>query len=347
MDSLALKKMVLMAIFLLSTTAFLSAWISYKPDDVVAAVDEVVDAVDEVIDETLSLNRPIVFSDDLNHVYSLPFRKKERSLVPEKYLSNRQEHARPDYLPYIKKQPEECDARIVITVKSSADHFEHREAIRESWASKDSDLDNLQVVFLVGKGSTEEVDEQIGEEYLQHKDLLIGNYIDSYQNLTIKAMTGVAWRKKNCPKSEFVLAVDDDTFVDLDQMKHHLQRLPESDDYIECSERTVSKGKVWREGQWAVSADQYEFDVYPNYCNGPCYLMPSKTADVLLEASESTKPDHPADDVFISGILRVKSEIPLIQYTRTAAPGWCKELNNRKPRLPQRMVKEHLKNMQL
>ena len=51
------------------------------------------------------------------------FRKKERSLVPEKYLSNRQEHARPDYLPYIKKQPEECDARIVITVKSSADHF--------------------------------------------------------------------------------------------------------------------------------------------------------------------------------------------------------------------------------
>ena len=38
----------------------------------VAAVDEVVEAVDEVIDETLSLNRPIVFSDDLNHVYSLP-----------------------------------------------------------------------------------------------------------------------------------------------------------------------------------------------------------------------------------------------------------------------------------
>lgn len=67
----------------------------------------------------------------------------------------------------------------------------------------------------------------------------------------------------------------------------------------------------------------------------------------LFRASETTKPDHPADDVFISGILRVKSEIPLIQYTRTGAPGWCKELNNRKPRLPQRMVKEHLKTMQL
>lgn len=112
----------------------------------VAAVDEVVDAVDEVIDETLSLNRPINFSDDLNEVYSIPvsniylilfvdiffsygdliivqFRKKERSLVPEKYLSNRQENAGPNYLPYIEKQPEECEARIVITVKSSADHF--------------------------------------------------------------------------------------------------------------------------------------------------------------------------------------------------------------------------------
>jgi hypothetical protein len=51
------------------------------------------------------------------------FRKKERSFVPEKYLSNRQENAGPDYLTYIEKQPEECDAKIVITIKSSADHF--------------------------------------------------------------------------------------------------------------------------------------------------------------------------------------------------------------------------------
>ena len=75
--------------------------------------------------------------------------------------------------------------------------------------------------------------------------------------------------------------------------------------------------------------------------------MQNRYIKTVFRASESTKPDHPADDVFISGILRVKSEIPLIQYTRTAAPGWCKELNNRKPRLPQRMVKEHLKNLQL
>ena len=35
-------------------------------------MDEVVDAVDEVIDETLNFNRPIQFSDDLEHVYSIP-----------------------------------------------------------------------------------------------------------------------------------------------------------------------------------------------------------------------------------------------------------------------------------
>ena len=63
----------------------------------------------------------MIFFSHLNDFFQ--FRKKERSLVPEKYLSNRHENAGPDYLTYIEKQPEECDAKIVITVKSSADHF--------------------------------------------------------------------------------------------------------------------------------------------------------------------------------------------------------------------------------
>ncbi|CAG5090793.1 Oidioi.mRNA.OKI2018_I69.PAR.g12722.t2.cds [Oikopleura dioica] len=313
------------------------------PIDVVAAVDEVVDAV---IDETLNFNRPIQFSDDLEHVYPIPFRKKERSLVPAKYLNSQQSKTGSNYLAYIVEQPEECDAKIVITVKSSADHFEHREAIRQSWAPREARKEDVQVVFLVGQGS-DVINDEIKEEFFKHKDLVIGNYVDSYQNLTIKAMTGIDWRARNCHNAEFVLAVDDDTFVNLDDMMTHLQRLPEEENFIECSERTVTKGKVWREGQWAVSEDQYEFDVYPNYCNGPCYLMPVETADLLLGASRTTPSDHPADDVFISGILRVKTEVPLIQYTRTGAPGWCQELNNRKPRLPQRMVKEHLKKSQL
>ena len=140
-----------------------------------------------------------------------------------------------------------------------------------------------------------------------------------------------------------------------------MNRLPADSDYIECSERTVVNGKVWREGRWAVSPEVYDSEKYPNYCNGPCYLMPKSASKTLYEMSQNTKADLQADDALLTGVFRSKAKIPLIQvfklnfsdtsaqkdiviltfqYTRTKSPGWCVELNNRKPRLPKRMIKE-------
>ena len=99
-------------------------------------------------------------------------------------------------------------------------------------------------------------------------------------------------------------------------------------------------GKVWRTGQWAVDKNLYPADKYPTYCNGPCYLMPSLTASRLHDLVSVTPSDLQADDAFISGVLRSKAAIPLIQYHRNASPGFCRELNNRKPRLPRRMRRE-------
>ena len=99
-------------------------------------------------------------------------------------------------------------------------------------------------------------------------------------------------------------------------------------------------GKVWRTGQWAVDKNLYPADKYPTYCNGPCYLMPSLTASRLHDLVSVTPSDLQADDAFISGVLRSKAAIPLIQYQRNASPGFCRELNTRKPRLPRRMRRE-------
>merc|ERR1712176_90594 len=165
-------------------------------------------------------------------------------------------------------------------------------------------------------------------------------YIDSYTNLTVKALTGLAWRSTHCAQPEFTLSIDDDTCADLDELlNRHLSRLPDAD-FVECSERTVVNGKVWREGRWAVDQETYDADKHPNYCNGPCYLMPKTTSHKLFEASRLTASDLQADDALITGVLGTKVQIPLIQYTRTKSPGWCSELSNRKPHLPKRMMKE-------
>ena len=95
-------------------------------------------------------------------------------------------------------------------------------------------------------------------------------------------------------------------------LKNHLDRLP-STDFVECSERTVVNGKVWREGRWAVPEEVYDAEKYPNYCNGPCYLMPKETSQQLFDVSKTTASDLQADDALITGVLRTKLEIPIIQ----------------------------------
>ena len=211
---------------------------------------------------------------------------------------------------------------------------------------------------------------KINAEAEKYSDILVGDYVDTYANLTLKeqlqassahrasikshsnltlmfcfqltkALSGLKWRAEDCPQPEYSLSIDDDTFVDLNTLIHsHLDKLPENSDYIECSERTVVNGKVWRQGKWAVSPEVYDSEKYPNYCNGPCYLMPKSVTKRLYDIAKSTKSDLQADDALLTGVFRSKSKIPLIQYTRTKSPGWCIELNNRKPRLPKRMIRE-------
>ena len=174
------------------------------------------------------------------------------------------------------------------------------------------------VVFLLGLPTGDSEKETLGlieRESDEHQDIVLGNYIDSYTNLTVKALTGLAWRSNHCSEPEFTLNIDDDTYVDLDELlNRHLGRLPDSD-FVECSERTVVNGKVWREGRWAVSEEIYQNEKYPNYCNGPCYLMPKATSQQLLDVSRNTASDLQADDALITGVLRSKLEIPLIQVS--------------------------------
>ena len=97
-------------------------------------------------------------------------------------------------------------ANVVVTIKSAADHFgefylyqgnrkpstlhahsEHRAAIRESWASMAQN--ETIIVFLLGRpvdsGSSETM-VQIYDEAAKYYDILLGDYTDTYANLTLK-----------------------------------------------------------------------------------------------------------------------------------------------------------------
>lgn len=293
----------------------------------------------------------IAFGPDMSHIPLNGFKNSDYQLLPQRFKDDcvggescglNSKHY--DYV--ITPNTDKCKtANVVVTIKSAADHFEHRSAIRESWASVAQN--ETLIVFLLGRpagtedSNADETMVQIISEAEKYSDILLGDYTDTYANLTVKALSGLKWRNEDCSQPDYSLSIDDDTFVDLENLIFkHLNRLPADSDYIECSERTVVNGKVWREGRWAVSPEVYDSEKYPNYCNGPCYLMPKSASKTLYEMSQNTKADLQADDALLTGVFRSKAKIPLIQYTRTKSPGWCVELNNRKPRLPKRMIKE-------
>ena len=184
-------------------------------------------------------------------------------------------------------------------------------AVRESWATVE--LDSIEIVFLLGKSGTDKINVAIKQEAKSFDDIVQGNYQDTYRNLTLKALNGMEYRKSHCNQPDYILAIDDDTYVDLLNFKAHLARLESKTNFIECSERTVVNGKVWRQGQWAVSLETYPNAKYPTYCNGPCYLMPKSTSSQLYDQATNTLHDLQADDALITGIYRAKAKISLIQ----------------------------------
>jgi len=59
---------------------------------------------------------------------------------------------------------------------------------------------------------------QINAEFKKHGDLVQGSFIDSYKNLTLKAVLGLRWMSQYCSEAPFAIKTDDDTFLNIFEM---------------------------------------------------------------------------------------------------------------------------------
>ena len=55
----------------------------------------------------------------------------------------------------------------------------------------------------------------ISEESSAHGDIVQGEFLDTYHNLSYKAIMGNLWVSEFCEQAEFVVKTDDDIFVDM------------------------------------------------------------------------------------------------------------------------------------
>ena len=84
---------------------------------------------------------------------------------------------------------------ILLIVSSHPKHFAHRDAIRSTWGNNFNDLHTIQpklhgqIIFQIGLDPKSfGIDRLVQEESVQYGDILIQDFIEHYNNLTIKTI---------------------------------------------------------------------------------------------------------------------------------------------------------------
>ena len=196
----------------------------------------------------------------------------------------------------------------LLIVHSATGNFERRKALRETWATIDLFKSHkTRVIFLLGMTNNDKTQRLITRENCCYGDIVQGDFIDTYVNLTHKAVLGLRWVTENCAHAKFVVKVDDDVLVNPFKL---VNQILENNAYksrtILCDLRI--NDTIHRSGhRWGVGPHQFPgMKLWPfPYCAGMFVVI---TADIIPDLYEqaTTSEFLWLDDVYVYGLLAHK-----------------------------------------
>lgn len=193
---------------------------------------------------------------------------------------------------------------LVILVCTAVPDIKQREAIRNTWgsvASANNNTDYIRLAFLLGSTQNGTLQKQIEQEAANYFDIIQQDFIDSYQNLTLKSVMLLKWVSQYCPNVQYVLKTDDDMYVNVPNLVNTLARLPVKTNVIYGVLFRKAKPNRNPSAKWFVPKDQFDGDMFPDYLSGTAYAMSRDVTPKLLEQT-ATVPFLVMEDVFITGL---------------------------------------------
>ncbi|XP_071097481.1 beta-1,3-galactosyltransferase brn-like [Haliotis cracherodii] len=207
--------------------------------------------------------------------------------------------------------------KIIILVHSAVGHFENRQTIRRSLHDKRTRTGILfEFVFLLGQTLNTSLHRKLTAESEKYKDIVQGNFTDSYQNMTYKHIMGHHWVVHNCRHVNYVIKIDDDVIVNVENAVNYISTKRIKEGQIVCSANLKSKIKTF--GKWVPKKNQFPFDHYPPYCSGFAYLAPMSVIKRLYGASSSVRM-YWIDDVYITGLLTLATNTTIVALSNMEA----------------------------
>ena len=206
----------------------------------------------------------------------------------------------------------------VVLIKSSVSHFNRRQAVRDTWSCESCLSPSFASVFVLGHSSDPLVMAFVREEQSTYRDLLMGDFEDTYYNLTLKTVFALTWMRSHHP-SKWLLYVDDDAVVNLSSLGRFVSDLQAesrgcNQQRMYCYSQQHAPVSRDVDSKWFVGPEVYPNEHYPAYCSGLATLMPPSVVARLRDASlhPETQPKLWIDDVFVTGIASAAANVSIV-----------------------------------
>ncbi|XP_023241869.1 beta-1,3-galactosyltransferase 1-like [Centruroides sculpturatus] len=193
---------------------------------------------------------------------------------------------------------------LLILVCSSVKNYEQRKTIRETWGSLATNTFNknedFRMAFLIGAAEND-TSSKLLEESKRHNDIIQEDFIDSYNNLTLKSVMLLKWVKNYCPNVRYILKTDDDMYINVQNLIASLKRLGTRSRILFGVLFRKAKPDRNPNSKWYVPKAQFSGTVFPDYLSGTAYAMTRDSVDPLFNSSLETS-FMVMEDVYITGL---------------------------------------------
>lgn len=205
--------------------------------------------------------------------------------------------------------------KFLVLVQSAVKNFERRAAVRTTWASPEASSSlKFRLGFVLGMSSQSSLQEKVAKEANKFRDIVQSNFTDSYYNISLSSVTALRWAVDNCASYEYLVKVDDDSFVNLMELSRYLSNLPRENSIYGFLMKGYRPNRM-KNSKWYTSPQLYNKSRLPDFVSGFAYVMTSDVVPKLYAAAQKTAM-FPFEDVYLTGMCRSKTSAVLRNVPR-------------------------------
>ncbi|XP_070556741.1 uncharacterized protein [Ptychodera flava] len=227
--------------------------------------------------------------------------------------------SRPHSFDFLINHPDACShddgVFLLVGVLSSPLNVSTRVAIRETWGryyQSDTRTPRVKVLYLLGVPPNDpDLQAIVEKENEQYGDIIQQSFVESYDHLVLKSLMLVRYVVEFCQNAKYVLKIDDDVFLNTDNLISFLENAPRTDFYLGDPLIGTEPLRSVRH-KWYTPRHVWSDETYPPYCQGPSYLLSSDVAAKIYKESFKDKPFR-WEDMYVGILATAVGVVPYPQ----------------------------------